>query len=100
MNGEPMASGGTSPAGGGQGGLGEQMSRLGQEATERLKVTKDKAVELGGQVRDSASEYLQQARSSAEQYLRQGQVFIRANPTKGLLYALGAGFVIGWLLKR
>jgi hypothetical protein len=41
MNGEPMASGGTSPAGGGQGGLGEQMSRLGQEATERLQVTKD-----------------------------------------------------------
>lgn len=70
------------------------------DSPERLAMSKDKAENITDQVRDKMAEMAETARSSAEVYMRQAQDFIRKNPTQGLLYALGAGFFVGWLLKR
>ncbi|MEM6912054.1 MAG: DUF883 C-terminal domain-containing protein [Verrucomicrobiota bacterium] len=49
---------------------------------------------------DSFSQYAEQAREHAQTYWKQAEDYIRENPTKGALIALGAGFVLGSLFRR
>lgn len=88
------------------------MSTAGQSgaSSERLgKATKDVAEsvkEVGSNVRDAAQEQYERVRDTATEYYEQGrdrfmeaesslEDYVREQPIKSLLIALGVGYVIG-----
>ena len=55
-----------------------------------------KAEELRGQ----AEAAFEEAKVRARTYQEDGEAYVRENPTRAVLIAIGAGFVLGSLLKR
>jgi ElaB/YqjD/DUF883 family membrane-anchored ribosome-binding protein len=52
------------------------------------------------QVRDYTERAIEQAREKLSQLREEGENYIRENPTKAIVGALGVGFVIGLLMRR
>jgi ElaB/YqjD/DUF883 family membrane-anchored ribosome-binding protein len=67
-----------------------------QKAEELQKTARKKASEL----QDHAQTAWSDARVKAETWHSSGEAYIRQNPTQSVLIALGAGFVIGLLLRK
>jgi ElaB/YqjD/DUF883 family membrane-anchored ribosome-binding protein len=82
------------------GSVAQSADKLKSDALDALRVSKDTASAAVSQVSDAVGRYAGDAQASVEQYVSQARDFVRANPTQGILYALGAGFVLGLLLKR
>jgi ElaB/YqjD/DUF883 family membrane-anchored ribosome-binding protein len=68
----------------------------GQKAHELRSAAQDKAQELRGAAESAWSG----ARSRAKSWHSEGEVYIRDNPTKALLIALGFGLLLGLSLRK
>lgn len=66
-----------------------------QHATEFKNYATDKAYE----VRNYAEQRYDDARLAAEEYRVEGERYVRENPAKSVLIALGIGFVVGRILR-
>lgn len=101
---------------------GEKAREFVQTAEEKAAALKEKAVETAQQLRDTATERAAQFKSVATERAQQfketateqwddtrvkakelqvtAEDYIRQNPTKCVLSALGAGFLVGLLVRR
>ena len=64
----------------------------GQKADELRGVAQGKAEELRGSVEN--------AKSQAKSWQAEGEAYVRENPTKAVLVALGVGILLGLLLRK
>ena len=90
---------------------GEKAREFVHTAEEKAAALKDRAVESAQQFRDTATERASQLKASATEQWQDTRVkakelhitaedYIRQNPTKCVLSALGAGFLIGLIVRR
>jgi ElaB/YqjD/DUF883 family membrane-anchored ribosome-binding protein/uncharacterized membrane protein YqjE len=68
----------------------------GQKADELREAAQSKAKELRGAAESAWSD----ASSQAKSWQAQGEAFVHDNPSKAVLIALGAGFLLGRLLRQ
>lgn len=89
----------------------ETASALKASATEKADHLKSVASEKAQQYKSVATEKSQQAKETAQKQWNETRVkakeiqvtaedYIRQNPTKSVLYALGAGFLIGLISRN
>jgi ElaB/YqjD/DUF883 family membrane-anchored ribosome-binding protein len=64
----------------------------GQKVDELRGTAQGKAEELRGAA--------ESAKSQAKSWQAEGEAYVRANPTKAVLVALGAGLLVGLLLRK
>lgn len=67
-----------------------------QKTSEFREAAQGKAQELGGAAESAWAD----ARSQAKTWQAKGEAYARDNPTKAVLIALGAGFVLGLLSRK
>jgi ElaB/YqjD/DUF883 family membrane-anchored ribosome-binding protein len=82
-------------------------SAAGAKAEEIRKAAEKKADELRAAAENRAREFRgaaenawSDARSKAKFWQSEGEAYVRENPTGAILIALGAGFVLGLLLRK
>ncbi|NWK56741.1 DUF883 family protein [Verrucomicrobiaceae bacterium N1E253] len=102
--------------------LRDKAGKLAHEAGAKAQQIKDSAVEKASQIREvagskaseikeAAAVKTQQIKQAAGEQIQHGQVkareahadaeeYIRQNPTKSVLTALGVGFLIGLVVRR
>lgn len=79
-------------------------------ATQKADELKDAARERAGNIheyatdkahdaRDYAEEQYSRARVAADDYRQDGERYVRENPAKSVLIALGIGFIVGRVLR-
>ena len=78
----------------------ERASQLKATATEKAAVFKTVATDKAQHLRESATEQWQDTRLKAKEMHVTAEDYIRQNPTKCVLSALGAGFLIGLIVRR
>ncbi len=78
-----------------------------QAAEELRAAAEEKAAQLrtaaeqkAGEYRTKAGETFDQARHRAHTLQEEGEEYVRQNPLRGVLTALGVGFVLGLLFRR
>ncbi len=69
-------------------------------ATEKATALKSAAAERAQHLKESATEQWQDTRVKAKELHVTAEDYIRQNPTKCVLSALGAGFLIGLIVRR
>jgi len=69
-------------------------------ATEKASALKENATVQAKQLRETACEQWDETRVKAKEIHVTAEDYIRQNPTKCVLGALGAGFLIGLLVRR
>lgn len=75
----------------------EDLRAAAEEKANQLKgVAEAKAQEFRGK----AEQAYEQARTRARTLQEEGEAYVRENPLRGVLTALGVGFVLGILLRR
>ncbi|MGA8655554.1 MAG: hypothetical protein WB586_05340 [Chthoniobacterales bacterium] len=75
----------------------EDIRQAAAEKTDELRgAAQGKVQELRGAAESAWSD----ARSQAKTWQAEGEAYIRDNPTKAVFIALGAGFVLGLLLRK
>ena len=67
-----------------------------QKATELRSAAEGKAQEL----RSKAEQVYEDARNRARTFQEEGEAYVRDNPMRGVMTALGVGFVLGLLFRR
>jgi ElaB/YqjD/DUF883 family membrane-anchored ribosome-binding protein len=67
-----------------------------QKTNELREAAQGKAQEFGGAAESAWAD----ARSQAKNWQAEGEAYVRDNPTKAVFIALGAGFVLGLLLRK
>ena len=78
----------------------ESAQHLRESATERAAAFKATAAEKAQHLRESANEQWQDTRVKAKELHVTAEDYIRQNPTKCVLSALGLGFLIGLIVRR
>jgi ElaB/YqjD/DUF883 family membrane-anchored ribosome-binding protein len=73
---------------------------LKNSAESTAKELKDAADTGTANLKVKAEAVLEEAKHRADDLQKEAEEYIRANPLKAVLLALGAGFVVGTLLKR
>jgi ElaB/YqjD/DUF883 family membrane-anchored ribosome-binding protein len=73
---------------------------LKSSAESTAKEIKDAADAGTANLKVKAEAALEEAKNRAGDLQKEAEQYIRANPLKSVLIALGAGFVVGTLLKR
>lgn len=79
---------------------GEKASGLKSVASEKIEAIREGAGEKAGHLRGAASEQWQDTRVKARELHVSMEDYVRENPTKAVLAAAGAGFVLGLLIRR
>ena len=79
---------------------GDKASELKSVATERIEAIRDGAGETAGQLRGAATDQWKDTREKARELHITVEDYVRENPTKAVLAAAGAGFVLGLLIRR
>lgn len=90
---------------------GEKAKGLAHAAEEKAAALKERAAASAEQFRSTATEKAQQFRETATEKWNDGRVrakelhgtaedYVRQNPTKSVLIALGTGFLVGLLVRR
>ncbi len=79
---------------------GEKASDLKSVATEKIEAIRDGAGETADSFRGAASEQWDDTRLKAREFQVSMEDYVRENPTKAILTAVGAGFVLGLLIRR
>jgi len=78
----------------------ERASQFKSQATEKAQAFKSSATERAGQFKDTASDQWQDTRVKAKEFQVTAEDYIRENPTKSVVTALAAGFLIGLIVRR
>lgn len=78
----------------------ESAQQFRDTATERASQLKATATEKALHFKESANEQWQDTRVKAKELHVTAEDYIRQNPTKCVLSALGAGFLIGLIVRR
>jgi ElaB/YqjD/DUF883 family membrane-anchored ribosome-binding protein len=78
----------------------ESAQQFRDTATERASQLKATATEKALHFKESATEQWQDTRVKAKELHVTAEDYIRQNPTKCVLSALGAGFLIGLIVRR
>jgi ElaB/YqjD/DUF883 family membrane-anchored ribosome-binding protein len=78
----------------------ESAQQLRDSAAERASQIKATATEKALHFKESATEQWQDTRVKAKELHITAEDYIRQNPTKCVLSALGAGFLIGLIVRR
>ena len=68
-------------------------------AARKAGELKDAAAEKGAQLKEAAFEQLGSSREKFEELRLEGERYVRDNPGKSVLIALGLGFIIGRIIK-
>ena len=71
-----------------------------ESATEKANILKENASTHAKQIRDTACDQWDETRVKAKEFHITAEDYIRQNPTKCVLGALGAGFIVGLLVRR
>lgn len=71
-----------------------------ESATEKATALKSAAAERAQHVRESATEQWQDTRVKAKELHVTAEDYIRQNPTKCVISALGLGFLVGLIVRR
>ncbi|MBX3741497.1 MAG: DUF883 family protein [Akkermansiaceae bacterium] len=79
---------------------GEKASQFKATAAEKAEALKHAASERAHQFRETATEQWEDTRVKAKELHVTAEDYIRQNPTKSVLGALGVGFLIGLILRR
>ncbi|MFT5465839.1 MAG: ElaB/YqjD/DUF883 family membrane-anchored ribosome-binding protein [Verrucomicrobiales bacterium] len=74
--------------------------QLRDAAEDRAGKLKDAAGRGAEQIKDAAGPAIEDAFERAKEVREEVEAYVRANPTKSVLSALGIGFVLGLLLRR
>ncbi|MFT3991789.1 MAG: DUF883 C-terminal domain-containing protein [Luteolibacter sp.] len=69
-------------------------------ATEKAQNFKAAATDKAQHFKESATAQWEDTRVKAKEFHSTGEEYIRANPTKAVLTALGVGFLIGLIVRR
>lgn len=78
----------------------EKASQFKATAAEKAEALKHKASDRAQQFRSAATEQWQDTRVKAKELHVSAEDYIRENPTKSVLGALGVGFLVGLILRR
>ncbi len=78
----------------------ERAAQLKSVATDKATAFKSVATDKAQHLRESATEQWQDTRVKAKEFHVTAEDYIRQNPTKSVLTALGAGFLIGLIVRR
>ena len=78
----------------------ETAQHLRETATERANQFKASATEKAQHLKESANEQWHDTRVKAKEMHVTAEDYIRENPTKCVLSALGVGFLIGLIVRR
>lgn len=78
----------------------EKASELRAAAEAKAAEFRTTAEAKAQEYRSKAEETFQQARERARTLQEEGEAYVRENPMRGVLTALGVGFVIGLLFRR
>jgi ElaB/YqjD/DUF883 family membrane-anchored ribosome-binding protein len=71
-----------------------------ETAAEKAAALKATAAEKTQHLRESATEHWEETRVRAKEIHRDAEEYVRQNPTKCILCAIGAGFLIGLIVRR
>jgi ElaB/YqjD/DUF883 family membrane-anchored ribosome-binding protein len=78
----------------------ERASQLKATASEKATAFKSVATDRAQHLRESATEQWQESRVKAREIQVTAEDYIRENPTKCVLSALGIGFLVGLIVRR
>ena len=78
----------------------ERATQFKAAASEKATAFKAAATDKASQLKDTAHEQWQDTRVKAKEMHVTAEDYIRQNPTKCVLSALGAGFLIGLIVRR
>ena len=78
----------------------EQAAQLKATATEKASQYKAVATDTACQARDTAQQQWQETRVKAQEIHVTAEDYVRQNPTKAVLGALGIGFLIGLIARN
>lgn len=78
----------------------ESAQQFKDTASEKAAALKTAAAERAQQLRETANEQWQDTRVKARELQVTAEDYIRQNPTKCVLSALGLGFLIGLIVRR
>ena len=78
----------------------ERASQFKNTAAEKATALKSAATDKAHHLKETASEQWQDTRVKAKELHITAEDYIRQNPTKCVLSALGAGFLIGLIVRR
>jgi ElaB/YqjD/DUF883 family membrane-anchored ribosome-binding protein len=78
----------------------DKASQFKSTAVEKAEALKIAASDKAAHLRESATEQWQETRVKAQELHVSAEDYIRQNPTKSVLGALGVGFLVGLLLRR
>lgn len=79
---------------------GQSAARFRETAAETTKKLRETAEERAVRAREYANQQWQSARTYAKDWQEQGEAYVRENPAKAVLAALGVGFVLGLIFRR
>lgn len=71
-----------------------------ETATAKAHDLKETATVKGQQFKEAAGEQIQQGQVKAREAHADAEEYVRQNPTKSILTALGVGFLIGLVVRR
>lgn len=77
----------------------EAADELREAAARRAREIRSQATEQVEHLREIAEDRYREARVRADDLQKEGERYVRENPTKSVLIALGLGFIIGRILK-
>jgi len=77
----------------------EQAAKLRGKAEETAQHMRESAGENVDQFRDYADEHWSDIKVRIDDYKEEGERYVRQNPTKSILMAVGIGFIIGRILR-
>ena len=79
---------------------GQSATRFRETAAETTRKLRESAEERAARARDYATHQWESARTHAKDWQDQGEMYVRENPAKAVLAALGIGFVLGLIFRR
>ncbi len=108
MSNENNPSGSSTPGAGGAHENFESSKAHAKQATDHLKAAaqakvdelRDRVEDYCGQARERAEDYYGQAREQAKTFQEEGEAYVRQNPMRAVVMALGAGFVLGLIFRK
>jgi ElaB/YqjD/DUF883 family membrane-anchored ribosome-binding protein len=79
---------------------GDKANDLKSVASDKIEAIREGAGETAAQLKGTATDQWEDTREKARELHVTMEDFVRENPTKAILTAAGAGFVLGLLIRR